>query len=215
MQLYEMTYSWAAWIEAALLLGLLLISILRPHAIVQTVQALSSPIQRRYSESSSHPLFRVLTILFQLGTVALALLTAVAAYMGKSSMVELRQYGEVAGMVVVVVLLKALIDKYILYTFRFPIHESTYTTYRQELWQLMGITLWVYLLVSVHINSTGQWVIPLVIAALYYSILWWKIMQLLGWSVTHTISVLLYMLHMELLPLVVIVMATKQLINLG
>lgn len=187
-------------------MGVLLFTcILQPQCITHSLQALSSPIQRRYNTGSNHPLLLLLRALFELGTTSLALLMAVAAYTGHSAAVGVRHYGLVAAMIVVVVLVKALVDRWIQLTFRFTLHEKTYYRYRNELWMVVSLAMWVMMLFSPWLSPTLLWVLPGVVVILYVSILWWKITQAFGWNFQHMALTMMYMLHVEVLPIVVVI----------
>lgn len=214
MQLFDIVTPWIGWIEAALLCVVLMISALQPRSVLLSLQTLSSPIQRRYTSGSNGVIVFVLRAIYQLGTISLALLIAVSAYMGNGIPLMPHHYGLVMVVVVVIVLIKALVDKWIHLTIHFPINEVTYLKYRSELWQALSLLLWIYIFFSEWCNETIKWFIPCLMIGLYVIILWWKLMQVFGWTIEHICYTLLYMIHVEILPVLLMAGGIARILSL-
>jgi len=203
MQLFEQHISYLPWLEALLIGLLLIISAIQPRTIALSLQALTSPIQRRYVRGENNPVLWVLRKMFQLGVVSLSLLVAMKAYAGSND-VEMVEYGKLMGVMVVVMTVKALVDRWIQLTFRYEINAKTYYTYRSELWMIMSVMLLVALMISPWLSDGIKWGIPCVVVGLYMIVLWWKLMQVFGWNIKHIGYTLVYMAHVEVLPVVAV-----------
>jgi len=213
MQLYDHIIHWMPWVEAALLGILLLASAIQPHALSQCLHTIAAPIQRRYSMGGNSPLAAWIQKIYQLGTIALAILIGVAAYMGHTETLTIRQYLMVMGILVIVWLVKHCIDKWIQITFQFALHEQTYYAYQSNLWLVMSMILWAMVLVSEWLSVEATWLIPVAVWIVYWCILWWKIMQALGWHILHIGYSILYMLHLEILPTAIAVLGVAYLLK--
>jgi len=201
------------WVEALLLVLLLLTSAIQPRSIMQSLLALASPIQRRYTSGNNNVLFMLLRLVFQLGTLSLTLMLAVAAWMGKTAALTWNAYLAATTIVLVAMLVKGFVDKWIQLTFRFAVSEKIYYLYRNDMWQIMSLILWIILLLHPGLSNLALWIIPIVVLALYYAVLWWKIMQVFGWDISHIGYSLLYMVHVEILPLAAAVVSIGNVIK--
>jgi len=189
-----------------LLVGLLfLISALQPHTIAQSMQALTSPIQRRYVSGENNPILMLLRWFFQLCTMALTLAVAVTAWKKNTMEITWQTYWWSVGTMLVVMLGKGVIDRWIQLTFQYAINAKTYYKYRNELWMVMSVCMLLMLIISPWLSSSAQWIIPVVVMGLYYILLFWKLMQVFGWDIEHILYTLLYMAHAEVLPVMVVV----------
>jgi len=215
MQLYEMTIEWMPWAVFLLLVLVVLLSAIQPQVVAQSLQSLSAPIQRRYTSGGGHrPLVWLLQGLWELGTLSLVLLVAVAAKTGIKSPITLTHYGLSTAMVAAIVMVKGLMDKCLHYTFGYIVSEKIYYAYRNGLWMVMSMVLWVMLMCKDLLCERALWMIPSAVVVAYYGLLWWKVLQAFGWSGKHIGYSLLYILHLEVLPVVVAAMGVAQLIKL-
>jgi len=205
MQLIETPISWLPWVEAGLMGLMLLICAIQPYTIAQSLQTLSSSVQRRYVLGENNPILVGLRALFIWGSFALAMLMAIAAWRGETEVIGFGRYMKAGGMLAIAMVGKGIVDKWIQYVFRYPITEKTYYQYRGDVWVLMGVVMMLVSIVGMWLGSVWQWLIVGAVLVAYWILIWWKLMQLFGWSIEHIIYVLLYMIHVEVLPVVVAV----------
>ncbi len=201
------------WLEFALLGLLLVIGSLQPHMVLQTAQTAASPIQRRYITGANHPLLAGLTGLYQLSTISLALLVAVAALLGRGREINPQQYLLTVGIVAGISVVKFIVEQWIYITFRYTLNRKTYASYRSSLWTILSVVLWVLLVFSNHLDASVLWLVPSILVGIYWGILWWRIMQAFGWEASHIGYSLLYMLHIEILPVALAAMGVAYILE--
>lgn len=212
MQLFDLAYQWTAWIEFALLVQLFLVSAIQPRAIAQGIQTIVAPIQRRYIDGSN-PVVIVLLVIFQIGVLAFTLLYAVAALMPNHPMILLQHYLYMFPVILVVYLIKSGLDRCLQATFRYPVHLPTYLSHRNTLWQLSCMILFLYILLVPHLSTMMLWMIPLMTGIIYMGVTIGKLINLFGISIDHVIYITIYIVHAEIVPILVMAAAAYQLLT--
>lgn len=211
MQLYDMPIEYTLWMQAILLCVLLIISALQPQTLAYSLNAVSAPIQRRYTMSIAHPVVNWLKKIFVLCTMALSMSKAIMAYTGSDAAITWRQWLLSIAIMAGVWVVQIGIEQWIQTTFRLKVNPRTFRACRSDLWLLVNVGLWIGWLFSPWMSDTVQWVLPLALVAIGVGILWWKIMQLIGWTIQTIIFTSLYIVHAYWLPLAIGILCAQQL----
>ncbi|MCQ2311472.1 MAG: hypothetical protein MJZ64_06980 [Paludibacteraceae bacterium] len=213
MPQYDIVNPWIIWAKFATLVLLLLICAMQPAIWRNGVQMLVAPIQRRYEDLTSQHTLKILRCIFRFGILSLTVLCAVHAALLPDRTLTLHNWALAAALLIGCHIVKQIIDRYIVFTFRINIHLATINQHRSNIWQLAGVLLFVYIVVQEWLSAAWLWLLPCAIAGLAYLIWWWKLMNLFGWSAKHLCYCTLYFLHAEVLPVGLAVAGTRYILT--
>jgi len=168
-----------------------------------------SRIERIYGDSASSLVGRIFLNIFRIGTLALAVY--LGTHDGNSGIV-VRGYLYVVLLLLAVEFVKMFFGWLVGYTFELRRSMDVYLSHYDNLWTVLAILLYPILLLDIHIfgNTVIPWLL-LSVGILFVLAVFIKMMMHFYRGVQTAPYVALYMVTLEILPLVVIVYGAVQL----
>lgn len=198
---------WVGWVMLALLLLAVLSEALQPGLISGVGVSLSSHTNRNYKPAPDNFFGQTAVTLFRIGTLGMAL----CLWIGEADGCQIETYGIALAWIVGMLLVKIIGTVLIDYTFQLRIAADGIGAHYGNIVTMLCLALYPAILVLLQIGNTmlNRWVIG-VCGGLFMLAVVYKVLGLYLRQWRSIIYITLYILTLEVLPMVSLVVVTSQ-----
>ena len=204
-----MSAPWCGWTMLVLLLFAVLAEVTQPGVITQTLSSLTARTDRTYKDSPTTFMGQLCISLFRIGTPAVALCLCFLPVQHASFVA----FWAVCGVIFAVLLVKMLCNVLLDYTFSFTRRFGDTYEHYGNIATLSTVVLYPALLVLLRIpdQQIAQWTVGII--ALLFLCLWlYRAARTFVVSLPAILYLLLYILTLEVLPMVACIYCSAKLI---
>lgn len=204
-----MSAPWCGWTMLVLLLFAVLAEVTQPGVITQTLSSLTARTDRTYKDSPTTFMGQLFISLFRIGTPAVALCLCFLPAQHASFVA----FWAVCGVILAVLLVKMLCNVLLDYTFSFTRRFGDSYEHYGNIATLSTVVLYPALLVLLRIpdQQIAQWTVGII--ALLFLCLWlYRAARTFVVSLPAILYLLLYILTLEVLPMVACIYCSAKLI---
>lgn len=180
----------------------------RPKVLQNIWRMFLSPIQRCYEDEDSNILQNTLLTLFQGGTLALVTLVSMTAIYGINGIADIRHFGQIIALIAGVWVGKIVLMKYIHYTFALSMQWSDWKKHYTSVWMMFCLVGFIYLLAAPYLSLSLRGWIPCCLLVVYIISVAWKVIPSFSISIKNSLYLLLYFVHLEVLPIALVAWGT-------
>ncbi len=199
----------------ALLLMILLASVLRPTMWKAKNRVLFSPMERKYEDENISVLLDGMSYLFSIGIYALLLMYLLRgeAMTITNDTLPVTTYLQMAGVILLIDLLRQGLMAILQYTFRFSFHLPSIIRHHHNLLLIFAVVGFAILLFAPYLPYNALLTLVIITGCVYVGISWWKIITTIGLDIQKSCYTLLYYLHIEIVPVAAMVIISSHIVE--